>query len=239
MHRFTLTLALLAVSCAATPTALPTVTPMVAGDADVVRLRSGETIQGKIVKMDETQVAVECGGRLRLFARKDVQETSLAPAKERLDLTARKPVERGVPPTSWFPRTEPSEKVEQVEVLFFESHSPESCLGELAKPLEELPELVLFAEPGGKLVLHDTRKFGYHAHLQPGNILRRPVGKPGLAIDLSGTVESIMFVSPAQEMKSGEHTSYAIPDAITARVVDLAAAEATLASQPFAGGKAR
>ncbi len=223
------------VSCASAPTPAPA--PMARGDEDVVRLKSGETIHGTIVRMDDAQVALESGGRLRVFARRDVQETSFAPKREPLDPV--KPVRRGVPPTSWFPRTEPSEKVEQVEVLFFEPHAPAACLGELAEPLAELPELVLFAEPGGKLVLHDARKYGFHAHVQPGNIVRRPTGKPGLTLDVSESVESIAFVSPAQEMKAGERTSYAIPDAIFARVADLGAAEATLASQPFAGGRAQ
>jgi hypothetical protein len=135
--RFSIAALVLSASCASAPS--PTVLPMISGDTDTVRLRTGEVVQGKIVKTDDAHVAVESAGRLRVFARKDVQESSFAPAKEKLDPVP--PVRRGVDPSQWFPLTKPTEKVEVVQILFFEPHSPATCLGALAKPRQDVTHI--------------------------------------------------------------------------------------------------
>src|SRR5204863_4235830 len=124
------------------------------------------------------------------------------------------------------------------------THAFAECVGPaLAKAHQDLPDLRLFAEPGGAIVLHDPKQWGYHAHL-PGGVLRIPAGKPGLSIDLpkdeAALPEQVSFVSPAQEIRAGDgegRASYALPDAISAVVKPLSAAEPLLSVQPFAGGK--
>src|SRR6185503_14554830 len=129
------------------------------------------------------------------------------------------------PSSTWLPRTDPREPVQQTEVLFHDAHGLADCVGPtLAQAHQELPDFRLFVEPGGKILLQDPKQWGYHAHL-PGGALRIPAGKPGLSIDLSkdeaSIPESVAFVSPAQEIKAGDgeaRSSYALPDAVTAGI---------------------
>jgi len=251
--RYALAVALAATmaACAASgaPRTVADPSPMSAGSDDVVVLRGGERVVGRIVRVDENAVTMETGDRVRVFSRRDIVETSFA--KRAQDAQAlRAPADEPrsskapVPPSSWYPRLAASEPVTQVEVTFFESHAMARCLGSLADSVKAVPELTLFAEPGGKIVVHDTRKWGYHAHVLPGDSVLKPQEKPGLTVDIpkSGSVvEALALVSPAQEMKAVEtqRTSHAIPDATYAVVRDLSAADRVLGAQPFAGGRGK
>ena len=131
-------------------------------------------------------------------------------------------------------------------MLFHDTHPFAECVGPaLAKAHQELPDLLLFAEPGGRIVLHDPKQWGYHAHL-PGGVLRIPAGKPGLTIalprDEAALPDSISFVSPAQEIRAGDgegRSSYAIPDAVTVGVKPLSAAGTLLPLVKKKMGKSR
>jgi len=203
-------------------------------EKDWVRLQNGETVSGKILSSNDNGVVIDTGGATRHIVGKHVVDFGVADR----ELTA-EPLQAPLPPASWYPRTSSRTRVSQVEITFYEPHPLDECIGELAKGVEAFPELWLFAEPGGKLVLHDPRKWGYHGHVD--QVLRCPEGQPGLSIELPSDhlPQSIAFVSPAQEMKSEERTSYAIPDVLSARVKEFSSAEAVLAAQSFTGGAAR
>ncbi|HZE98292.1 MAG TPA: hypothetical protein VE981_14775 [Planctomycetota bacterium] len=222
------------------------------GDArdglDSVRLVNGEVVKGRILEDTGRQVILERETVVSTYPRAAI--FSIDWSKERWQerraplQSTEAPVEASRPATTWLPRTDPRDPVQQTEVLFHDTHAFAECLGpSLAKALQDLPDLRLFVEPGGRIVLHDPKQWGYHAHL-PGGVLRVPAGKPGLSIDLgrdeAALPESISFVSPAQEIKAGDsdaRSSYALPDAVTAVVKPVSAAEPLLSVQPFAGGK--
>ncbi len=222
------------------------------GDAkdglDCVRLVNGESVQGSILEDNGRQVVIERETVVSTYPRGAI--FSIDYSKERWQ-ERRAPLqmpeastESAKPSTTWLPRTDPREPIQQTEVLFHDTHAFAECVGPaLAKAHQDLPDFRLFAEPGGKILLHDPKQWGYHAHL-PAGVLRIPTGKPGLSIDLpkeeSALPESIAFVSPAQEIKAGEgetRSSYALPDTISAVLKPLSAADALLSVQPFAGGK--
>lgn len=216
------------------------------GDDDAVRLTSGEVLRGRILEENGRQVVIERENVVSTYPRGSIYGIDYS--KERWNdrkqpFQAPEPAPSSArPSTTWLPRTDPRDPVKQTEVLFHDTHAPADCVGPaLTRAHQELPDLRLFVEPGGKLVLHDPKQWGYHAHL-PGGALRIPVGKPGLSIDLpkneGALPETVAFVSPAQEIKAGERSSYALPDAVFAGVQPIASAEAMLAAQPFAGGRA-
>ena len=224
-------------------------TPSRAADGqDSVRLVNGETVQGRILEDNGRQVVIERETVVSTYPRNAI--FSIDYAKERWQerraplQTTEAPVEAARPANTWLPRTDPREPIQQTEVLFHDTHAFADCVGPaLARTWADLPDLRLFAEPGGKLVLHDPKQWGYHAHL-PGGVLRIPAGKPGLMIDLpkdeAALPDTVAFVSPAQEIKAGDgegRSSYAIPDAVYASLKPLSAAEPLLSVQPFAGGK--
>jgi|GEM_PF-2480166 len=212
-----------------------------------VRLTNGQAVRGKIISVDDKWYTLEDESGLQQISAKHVvgygydKDTSGLTVSTNNDDASRKPL----PPSSWYPRLSGRDRMDQIEVTFFDPHpwaGDGSCVGQLGKVFEESPELVLFGEPGGRLVLHDPKLWGYHSHLFPGDTLQRPVEKPGLTIDIpkSGLPQSVAFVSPAQENQNPDNpkrTSYAIPDAVYAKILDLSAADATLASQYFSGGK--
>ena len=215
---------------------------------DVIHLTNGEEIRGKIIDESPSNVTVQRDGRVSVISRGAVynidysRETYAARTAPPLKPA---PTSARVPTSSWYPRSNENERVDQTEVLWFETHPFESCVGpQFADTYRRLPEMTLFAVPGGKIVFHDVRLWGYHAHLFEPAGYHKPVDKPGLRIPVpeeeSELARSIAFVSPAQEMKSvesPERTSYAIPDAIYARLNPFSQAEGMLAAQPFAGGK--
>jgi hypothetical protein len=222
------------------------------GDAadgpDRIRLVTGETVEGRIVEDGSRQVLLERETVVSAYPRSAIFSIDYAKSRwqERrapLQSTAPSP-DPARPATTWLPRTDPGEPIRETEVLFHDTHPFSECVGPaLAKAHQDLPDLRLFAEPGGRLVLHDPKQWGYHAHL-PGGVLRIPTGKPGLSVDLpreeAALPDWISFVSPAQEIRAGDgegRGSYAIPDALTAAVKPLSAADPLLAVQPFAGGK--
>jgi len=231
-------------ACSSTPrSAAPS------SDDDAIRLTSGEVVRGRIIEENGRQVVIERENVVSTFPRGAIfgidyskerwnERSQPLPAADAPPASAR-------PSTTWLPRTDPREPVQQTEVLFYDAHAPADCVGPaLAQAHQDLPDFRLFVEAGGKLVLHDPKQWGYHAHL-PGGALRIPAGKPGLSIDLpkneSALPETVSFVSPAQEIKAGEgegRTSYALPDAVFAAIKPISTADAMLAAQPFAGGRA-
>lgn len=214
------------------------------GTEDVVRLTNGEVIKGKILEENSRSVVVEREERVVTVPRAavysiDYSRESWKEKNSRLN-AADTSADGPRPAASWYARAHPSEKVEQTEVLWFDGHPMDDCVGApLAKAHADVPDLRLFAEAGGKIVLHDPRRWGYHAHAFPTGF-HKPGTSPGLTIAMGAELPSALaFVSPSQEMKSqeGERGSYTPPDSIYAVVKPLAAAEGTLAVQPFAGGK--
>ena len=218
-------------------------------DEDAIRLTSGEVVHGRILEDTPRQVVLERESVVSTYPRAAI--FGIDYSKERWHerkqaLPAPEPAPSSAQPAAtWLPRTDPREPVKQTEVLFHDTHGLADCVGAaLTQAHQELPDLRLFVEPGGKLVLHDPKQWGYHAHL-PGGALRIPVGKPGLSIDLpkdeGALPETVAFVSPAQEIRAGDgetRSSYALPDALFAVLKPMSAAEPMLAAQPFAGGRA-
>ncbi len=216
---------------------------------DVVRLTSGEVVRGRVVEENGRQVVVERDDRVSMYPRSAVSGIDYSKDGFRARSERLRPPEApagSVPPTSsWYPRTDAREVVRQDEVLWYDKHALGECMGPvLAESLRKFPEIRLFAVPGGRIVLHDPRKWGYHAHVFPGEQLEKPAGRPGLAIALPGNEanlpEAVAFVSPAQEIRSLEapgRTSYALPDALYAVIVPAGQADGMLAVQPFAGGR--
>jgi len=240
-------LLLLAACSAPARTAAPTSAMDGDGREDALRLTNGEVVRGRIVEETPRQVVIERESTVSTFPRAAI--FSIDYSKERWQerrqtLRPAEPPAAAPPSSTWLPRSDPSEPLQQTEVLFYDTHALAECVGPaLAQAHQELPDLRLFAEPGGKIVLHDPKQWGYHAHL-PGGALRIPAGKPGLTIDLprdeAALPESIAFVSPAQEIRAGEgetRTSYALPDAVYAAIKPMSVAPTMLAIQPFAGGK--
>lgn len=217
---------------------------------DSVRLTNGEVIQGRILEESAGHVSVDTGDRVVACPRGTIYQVSYsaesyrartAPLKPALE----KPRAAGDVPSTWYPRTGSRDLVEQREILWYDAHPFKECVGEaLAAECLRIPELTLFAEPGGKIVLHDPKRWGYHAHVFAGDRLHKPAGKPGLAIEVpkeeAQLPDAVAFVSPSQEMLSGDdakRASYAPPDALYARVRSVTQAAAMLAAQPFGGGK--
>jgi hypothetical protein len=236
-------------ACAGGP-AKPSMAPAMMegrGTEDVVRLTNGEVIKGRILEENTRNVVIERDERVVTVPRAavysiDYSKESWKEKHARLS-PAEDPAEGPRPASSWYARAHPSERVEQTEVLWFDGHPLDECVGApLAKAHADVPDLRIFVEPGGRLVLHDPRRWGYHAHGFPAGF-HKPGTKPGLSIDL-GKAEAelpaaLAFVSPSQEMKSQEadRGSYTPPDSIYAVIKPLSAADGTLAVQPFAGGK--
>src|SRR5436190_11237770 len=170
---------------------------------DAVRLVTGETVTGRILEENGRQVTIERETVVSTYPRSAI--FSIDWSKERWQerraplQTPEPSSESAKPAATWLPRTDPRDPIQQTEVLFHDTHAFAECVGPaLAKAHQDLPDLRLFAEPGGAIVLHDPKQWGYHAHL-PAGVLRIPTGKPGLSIDLpreeSARPDSIAFVS--------------------------------------------
>jgi hypothetical protein len=216
---------------------------------DTLRLNNGGVVQGRIVEETPRSVTIDRGDCLSTYPKAAI--ASIDYSKERAAAAALAPSEPVPmrPPNTWLPRRHEGEAAEQTEVLFYDKHDLKDCLGEgLAESHVNLPDVALFADPGGKIRIQDPRRWGYHVHLAAQG-LRVPVGKPGLTLDVpkdeARWPEWLSVVSPAQEVKvvsDGEkeetRRSYAIPDAVLARLRPLSGADAMLAAQPFSGGKA-
>ena len=251
MKRAWMWLAVMAAGCATNGPAPTGGLPM-AGDRpdDVIHLANGEEVRGRIVKETPSEVSVERAGRVAVISRGAIYNIEYS--KESYVARTAPPLRRAepvagsrAPVSSWYPRKDGRERVEQTEILWFDRHPLASCMGpKLSAAIMSAPELTLFAPPGGRLVFHDPRLWGYHAHLFAPSAFHKPVEKPGLEIAIPEAAaelpESVAFVSPAQEMKSGEdpeRMSHAVPDTIYAKLAPSAHASAMLASQLFAGGK--
>ncbi len=240
-----------AIACQSTPASRTASPPPAPGETtDVVRLTNGEVVQGRIVEETSNHVAVDTGGRVAMVPAAAIYTISYSPETFRARAASSRPPAARAPagpeaPSGWYPRSSARETVEQKEILWYETHPATDCVGgPILEECRRAPELVLFAEPGGRIVFHDPRAWGYHAHIWPGERLLKPAGKPGLRIEVpkveAEIPEAVAFVSPSQEITSNlesKRTSYAPPDALYARVKPVGQAEAMLASQAFAGGK--
>lgn len=242
---------LLALAACSAPAASPrpAASPDPAGPDDAIRLTSGETVRGRILEETARHVILERENVVSSYPRAAIFSIDYAKdrwmERKQSALTAADPGPAAAQPSAtWLPRTDPGDPVQQTEVLFYDTHGLADCVGPaLSQAHAEFPDLRLFVEPGGRIVLHDPKQWGYHAHL-PGGALRIPAGKPGLSIDVprdeNALPESVSFVSPAQEIRAGDaesRSSYALPDAVCAMIKPLSLADTMLALQPFAGGR--
>jgi hypothetical protein len=220
------------------------------GDAsvDTLYLTNKEVVRGRIIGETSTDVTVEKENSVAVINRGAIYNIEYSKEsynrKSAPPLQPSEPTGQRRPASTWFPRSNPSQAINQTEITWSNDHEPKSCIGLLlSDAFQKFPELRLFVAPGGRVSFHDSRKWGYHAHVASKGLLK-PEGKPGLSIPIpqeEGQIpESVTFVSPSQEMKTTdgtERSSYAIPDAIHAVLKPLSQAQATLGVQPFAGGK--
>jgi hypothetical protein len=220
---------------------------------DALRLTTGEVVRGRILEETPRSVTIDRGDYTSTYPRTAI--ASIDATKQRPLPTPPLAPDGGpgpllFPPTSWLPPKGEHDPVEHTEVLFHDTHEPADCLGpDLARAGQELPDAVIFADPGGQVRVLDPKKWGYHAHLAP-KLLRVPVAKPGLTIEVpkdeARLPEWMVVASPAQEIqvtaseeggKPAIRSSYAIPDALHLRLRPLSAAGGMLSAQPFSLGK--
>jgi hypothetical protein len=220
------------------------------GDAsvDTLYLTNKEVVKGRIMSETSTDVTVEKENTVAVINRGAIYNIEYSKEsytrKSAPPLQASEPTGQRRPAATWFPRSSASQAITQTEIMWSNDHELKSCIGPmLSDAFQKFPELRLFVAPGGKVSFHDSRKWGYHAHVASKGLLK-PEGRPGLSIpipqDEAQIPESVTFVSPSQEMKTAdgtERSSYAIPDAIHAVLKPVSQAQATLGVQPFAGGK--
>lgn len=238
-------------SCTSSPKAGPSGESAMEGkeSVDTLHLTTKEVRRGQIVGITESYVLLRTEDGTSQISRGAIYEIKYSDETlKRLNTPPPQPVEtpKKVAVSTWYPRNDSREAVSQTEVTFFDEHpftGDGSCVGKLADTYVKIPELRLFVPAGGKIVLDDRRIFGYHAHAWPSGFYK-PVGKPGLIIPVGpedkDVPEAIAFVTPKQEMTSTdgpEKKSVAISDCIYSTVKPLGAAQATLAVQPWAGGK--
>jgi len=216
--------------------------------SDTIFLTNREVVKGKILSETSTDVTVEKENTVAVINRGAIYNIEYSKEsyqrKSAPPLQPSEPTGQRRPASTWFPRSTASQSVQQTEITWSNDHEIKSCIGPaLADAFQRFPEIRLFVPLGGKVTFHDSRKWGYHAHVA-GKGMLKPEGKPGLTIPVpqhEGEIpESVTFVSPSQEIKTAdgtERTSYAIPDAIHAILKPISQAQATLAVQPFAGGR--
>lgn len=215
---------------------------------DTIYLTNREVVKGKILSETSTDVTVEKENTVAVINRgaiynieysKDSYNRKSAPPLQAAESTGQRR-----PASTWFPRAAAGQAISQTEITWSNDHEIKSCVGPaLADAFHRFPEIRLFVPLGGKVTFHDNRKWGYHAHVAAKGMLKAE-GRPGLTLPVpqhEGEIpESVTFVSPSQEMKTAdgaERSSYAIPDAIHAILKPISQAQATLAVQPFAGGR--
>jgi len=216
--------------------------------ADMIFLTNREVVKGRILSETSTDVTVEKENTVAVinrgaiynieYSKDSYARKSAPPLQPSESLGQRRPA------STWFPRAAANQAITQTEITWSNDHEIKSCIGPaLADAFQRFPEIRLFVPPGGKVTFHDNRKWGYHAHVAAKGMLK-PEARPGLTIPVpqhDGEIpDSVTFVSPSQEMKTAdgaERTSYAIPDAIHAILKPISQAQATLAVQPFGGGR--
>ncbi|MBI3854799.1 MAG: hypothetical protein HY293_03815 [Planctomycetes bacterium] len=238
-------------ACSAGPRSTsPSGSSSMEGDAaaDTIYLTNREVVKGKILSETSTDVTVEKENTVAVINRGAIYNIEYSKEsytrKSAPPLQPSEPLGQRRPASTWFPRSSASQPVNQTEITWSNDHEIKSCIGPaLSDAFQRFPEIRLFVTPGGKVTFHDSRKWGYHAHVASKGMLK-PEGRPGLTIPLpqaEGEIpDSVTFVSPSQEIKTAdgtERSSYAIPDAIHAVLKPVSQAQATLSVQPFAGGK--
>lgn len=238
--------------CTSSPKTVGGASPS-APDEDVFYLSNREVVRGKIVGEDQYRVAIQKpDGRTTV-----VQQNMITAA----DFSADSYKARTAPPmqppdparpanakptTNWIPCSDPQAAPEKAILVDWKaSHEWPRCTGErLAKAHENFPEVRLFLPPSGKMVVYDRRNFGFHAHVMPKGFYA-PSDQAGLSIPIpekEGEMpEAIALVSDAGEFKATEggkeRKSFVLGDVFYAGLRPLSQAQATLAVQPFAGGK--
>lgn len=216
---------------------------------DVVFLTDGKVVRGKIVSETSDSVTVSRSGRRVEIAKSTVyaveRSEATEGAREAAALRPASPASAATPVSGWYPRQRADEGIRQTEVTWSDTKTLEDILGkEFAASFAKFPDFRLFAVPGGKIVFHDPRRWGYRAYVVKPNALHKPEkdsGKLDVAMpEEKDLPEAIAFLSPAQEMKSTEvekRSSYTIPDCVYSKILPESQSQAMLAVQPFAGGK--
>src|SRR6185503_10456216 len=206
---------------------------------DTIFLTNREVVKGKILSETSTDVTVEKENTVAVINRGAIYNIEYSKdsyaRKSAPPLQAAESAGQRRPASTWFPRATAGQAISQTEITWSDDHEIKSCVGPtLADAFQRFPEIRLFVPLGGKVTFHDSRKWGYHAHVA-GKGLLKPEGRPGLTIPVpqhEGEIpEAVTFVSPSQEMKTAdgaERTSYAIPDAIHAILKPISQAQATL-----------
>ena len=100
------------------------------GTEDVVRLTNGEVIKGRILEENARSVVVERDERVVTLPRAAVYSIDYSKESWKERTTRLEPAAEGPrPSTSWYARAHPSEVVEQTEVLWFDGHGLDECVG--------------------------------------------------------------------------------------------------------------
>ena len=240
--------------------AAPSETSYMTGDekADSVPLRTGEVAKGRIIRVTQHEVFLETEDSIRVIPKVDISggyNYSKANWRENtappITPAPSGQVTSRALPSTWLPRNNRDDDVRGKAVYFFESHPFDHCMGQLAKPSIEIPELVLLAEPGGSITVHDPDKafpgskpapIGFHTHLWPGDISPARTEEEGAALEIplakgDSLLSSLAIVSPAVEIKNrdSEAKSYVPPYCLFANIKPLDAGDGLLSAQRFIG----
>jgi hypothetical protein len=167
-----------------------TATPMSgSGDDDAIRLTSGDVIRGRILEENGRQVVIERESVVSTYPRGSIygidyskerwherKQALHAPEPRRRRPAPRRPGCRGPIRASRCSRTRSVPR----------HHGPADCIGPaLTRAHQELPDLRLFVEPGGKTRAARSQASGATTPTSPSGALRIPSGKAGLTIDLA------------------------------------------------------
>lgn len=222
------------------------------GQEDVLHLTNKETVRGRFLGQDGANYYVEQDGKIRQVAAGTVYSVEYSPKTFR-EMTAPPPQPAAPPapsaagPSSWCPRTDSQERIDVFEIDWEKAHVATDCQGkEVAEASTKNPAAILFVPTGGKVVFHDPKRWGWHAHAFPGEPDRflPPTANTPLALPVpekeSDLPEAVTFVSASREAKTvdgPDRSSYLVADSIHLKLAPLGQAAPMLAVQPFAGGK--
>src|SRR5688572_19284780 len=144
---------------------------------DTLYLTNKEVVKGKIISETTTDVTVEKENSVAVINRGAIYNIEYSKEsytrKTTPALAPSEPVGPRRPAATWFPRTNPGQPVNQTEIMWSNDHEIKSCIGTpLADAFQRFPEIRLFVPPGGKVAFHDSRKWGYHAHVAGKGMLK-------------------------------------------------------------------
>ena len=209
-----------------------------------------ETFKGKIVYADGSQVRMETDRGITVIPTATIVNAHLTAETERRWFPRAGASPEVAPPStdapsssSWYRRHDSKVAVREELIDWHYDHdAAAACIGrEALKHLEATPELVLHAPPGGKVVFHDFRNYGYHAHAWPKGLYQASPDSPGLAIPIpeKDAPTALAFVSFAAEYSTLEKhskSSWVPPDVIYALLKGAEGRDQALRQQLFAGG---